>query len=451
MNLPEDFLEMLASTGNDELKSLVNTLDTPAATTSIRLNLAKGYDVPNGSKRVNWCDSGYYLDNRPQFIFDPAIHQGLYYVQDASSMAHCAAVEKAVTKLGTQNRPLRYLDACAAPGGKTTGAADILPENSFIVANEFDPRRSSILIENIAKWGCGNVVVTREDGTKMRPANDFFDIIAADVPCSGEGMMRREPQAVAQWSSALVTECAARQKQIVDNLWQSLRPGGFFIYSTCTFNLDENERIVRHIIDELGGEPQEIEKLKLPEILGAINEDFPCYRFLPGKVDGEGQFIAMLRKPLNVDFSVENLKFKGKFIKELKGFNEFLTGDWTYFSDKEGSIRAIRTEHIQLAEYIASKWYTLGIGIEIGTQKGRDFIPAQSLAMSRSFRPQTYPTAEIDLETAIEYLRRNAITVDAPTGIVLLTYNGKPLGFVKNLGKRANNLYPANWRILSTR
>ncbi len=449
MDLPKEFLEMLEASGNDKLRLLANVLCTPSATTAIRLNPAKGGEVPANGSQIPWCDWGYYLDSRPQFIFDPALHQGLYYVQDASSMAHCAAVEKAVELIGNPGRPLRYLDACAAPGGKTTGAIDVLPENSFIVANEFDPRRSSILIENLAKWGCENVVITREDATKMRPADNFFDIIAADVPCSGEGMMRKEQQAVAQWSPALVAECAARQKLIVDNLWQSLRPGGVFVYSTCTFNLDENEHIVRHIIDELGGEAIEIEKLNRPEIIGSIDDDFPCYRFLPGEVDGEGQFIALIRKPDDESYN-ENLKFKGKGIKELKDFKGLLQGDWTYFADKDASVRALRKEHTLLADYISSKWYALSIGVETGIQKGRDFIPAQALALARSLRSDAFPTAEIDLETAIEYLRRNAITIEAPTGIILLTYKGKALGFVKNLGKRANNLYPAQWRILST-
>ncbi len=451
--LPTGFLSMLTATGSDALASLSDVLLSTQAEVAVRLNAAKGALPPDGALPVEWCERGYYLAERPQFIFDPALHQGLYYVQDASSMAHCAAVAEAREKIGELSRPLRYLDACAAPGGKTTGAIDMLPADTFVVANEFDPRRTSILVENLAKWGYEGIVVTREDCTKAAVIDEFFDIIAADVPCSGEGMMRKDPQAVAQWSEALVAECAMRSWLIVDNLWQSLRPGGCFIYSTCTFNLDENERIVRRMIDELGAEPLEIAALERHEIIGAIGDNFPCYRFLPGRVRGEGQFIALLRKPGDGDVAkIKPAKNRSTtradhLPADVRGL---LEGNWEYMVDGE-IIRALRPEHVDLADAVARKWYAVSRGMELGSVKGRDFIPAQPLAMARSLRDGALPTAEVDLSTAIEYLRRNAVTVEAPRGIVLLTYGGKPLGFIKNLGNRANNLYPSPWRILSTR
>ena len=450
--LPVEFLAMLKATGCEALGALGDVLLSTSPAVAVRLNSAKGIVRSNSASGVEWCNSGYYLDERPQFIFDPALHQGRYYVQDASSMAHGVAVARACELVGGLNRPLRYLDACAAPGGKTTGAIDRLPDDAFVVANEFDSRRTSILIENLAKWGYEGVVVTREDCTKSAVISEFFDIIAADVPCSGEGMMRKDAQAVEQWSLALVAECAERQRLIVDNLWQSLRPGGCFIYSTCTFNLDENERIVRHMIDELGAEVVDVPDLNRPEIVGAIGESFPCYRFIPGKVRGEGQFIALLRKPGNAEPpKIKTSKNRATERREQlpSDVKNLLYGEWIYSSEGE-SVRAIRSAHAELIDAVSRHWYAIVRGLETGTVKGRDFIPSQSLAMARSLRADAYPRFEVDRPTAIEYLRRNVVTIEAPRGIVLLCYDGHPLGFVKNLGNRANNLYPMAWRILNT-
>ncbi len=453
IELPSGFLEMIASTGCDALQSLSDGMNQPSPV-AIRLNKAKQTEIPTDATPVEWCPLGYYLDKRPQFIFDPALHQGLYYVQDASSMAHAAAVAKACEVIGMViDRNLRYMDACAAPGGKTTAAIDVLPDNTLVVANEFDPRRTSILAENLAKWGYEGVVITREDASRMNGLNEFFDIIAADVPCSGEGMMRKDHQAIEQWSPKLIAECAARQRLIVENLWEKLRPGGCLIYSTCTFNLDENENIVRHMIDNFGAEVVEIEQLKLNNVIGTIGDNFPSYRFIPGKVRGEGQYIALLRKP-GEQTEFKNKKNKNKKPKKSATIpsdaTNLLDGDWKYSIDGE-TVYACRKCHVDDIETVDKHLYTVSKGIEVGTIKGRDFIPAQTLALARALRPDVFTRIVVDTPTAIEYLRRNAVTLDnAPRGIVLLTYNNKPLGFIKNLGNRANNLYPTNWRILST-
>lgn len=448
-SLPQGFLDMLASqSSRPGFARLPEALASGESPVSVRLNRVKGASEAmfEDYEAVPWCDDGLYLASRPQFTFDPALHQGLYYVQDASSMAQKAAVAHACSLVETEARPLRYLDACAAPGGKTTAAISALPLGSFVVANEFDPRRTSILAENLAKWGAP-VTITRGDASAIKGLDSFFDIVAADVPCSGEGMMRKDAKAVEQWSPALIAECAARQRAIVDALWQTLQPGGIFIYSTCTFNLDEDERIVARMIEEYQAEPVAIPALHHPEISGACEPyEFPAYRFLPGTVRGEGLFMAMLRKPGDARVA----KVKQARIKALKDIRVPLKGEWVCIADKE-KIRAVPSCHTDLNAAVGASMNIVSYGIEVGELKGSDLIPSQPLAMAVDLQRGAYPEAEVDRETALRYLRREAVMPGdgTPRGIVLLTYRGKALGFVKNLGNRANNLYPAQWRILS--
>ena len=286
-NLPDEFLSQLASLGHPAYERLPEVIEAAQPVVSVRLNPARpafGFaDLHDGC--VPWHPNGVYLSKRPSFTLDPALHQGCYYVQDASSMAVSSAVSHAVSSIGQLPRPLCYLDACAAPGGKTTAAIDALPSDAFVVANEFDQRRANILIENLAKWGA-EAFVTRGDAASMHFPDSFFDIIAADVPCSGEGMMRKETVAVDQWTPALVDACSSLQRAIVDNLWGALRPGGFFIYSTCTFNLSENEHIIDHLIKEYDADPIPFGH-SFPGVLGSMGGyDFPCYRFVPGAIRG---------------------------------------------------------------------------------------------------------------------------------------------------------------------
>lgn len=446
-----EFVKMLEGMG-DPFATLPSVLTGTAPEVSVRVNRAKGAVVSSDADRVAWCADGYYLAERPRFTFDPALHQGLYYVQDASSMAQAAAVRRAVELLGG-DASLRYLDACAAPGGKTTAAISALPAGAFVVANEYDPRRTSILTENLAKWGV-SAIVTRGDASKISGLDGFFDIIAADVPCSGEGMMRKDAEAVAQWTPALVAECAARQRNIVDCLWDALRPGGIMIYSTCTFNIDEDERIVAYLIDNLGAEPVDIPALALPGIIGAVGGyTFPVYRFIPGQIRGEGLFMAMVRKPGDAKASTPRVRgTKGAKAPKAPAVPAYLDGEWRYEFGADGIVTALPAPHVPLADAVAAACRVVSRGITVGEIKGKDLIPSQSLAMAQALRCDAFPSVEVDRDTAVAYLRREAIILPdgTPRGFVLLMFNSAPLGFVKNLGNRANNLYPAPWRILSS-
>lgn len=443
--------------GGDAACCLIDSLQNDEPSVAVRVNPLKGVAVPGDKRRVKWSRSGVYIDGeRPRFTFDPALHQGLYYVQDPSSMI----IETVVSALTAEGRPVVYIDSCAAPGGKTTAAISSLPAGSLVIANEFDRRRAEALVENVMKWGSPCVVVTSGDTARFASLGPIADIVAADVPCSGEGMMRKEEVAVEQWSPALVQQCAALQREIIDNMWQALKPGGYFIYSTCTFNRSENEENVAYIIDHHGGTPVDLHlSERFAPIAGAIGSNLPVARFLPGRVDGEGLFLAVLRKPEEegAENEVRQRRRKDKERPSAKreavpDVARWLDGDGYELRADGDRVIALPATHAQLIKELGRKLNIIYAGIEAGTVKGRDVVPSQAIALSTALRRDAFTAVDVDYNTALLYLSRQAVTLPdgTPKGIVLLTYAGRRLGFVKNLGNRANNLYPAAWAIRST-
>ena len=321
--------------------------------------------------------------------------------------------------------PVMALDLCAAPGGKTTCARTVLPEGSFLFSNEPIGKRAQILAENVQKFGHEDVAVTNNYPGDYRKSRLLFDVIMADVPCSGEGMFRKDPQAIAEWSTQNMENCRQLQRSIIADIWDNLKPGGILIYSTCTFNAHEDEENVAWILKEYGAELLPVPTEKAWNITGSLIGNpmqdaraFPVYRFIPGRTRGEGFFMAVIRKC---------------------GEDERLKYDTAISSDKA---LAEARKHLRI----------LSCGVKEGTLKGKTLIPDHTLAFSLSAGKSAYPKVEIDYPTAIAYLRHEAVTLpdEAPHGIVLLAYKGHPIGFAKNLGNRANNLYPQEWRIKSS-
>ncbi len=456
MQLPQLFIDEIKALTIQEprVDGLIEALGGTAPTTSVRFSRTKSPSIPEAvageplSGTVPWCPQGRYLSSRPVFILDPAIHQGLYYVQDASSM-FISHVIRSLT--ADSPEPIVYLDACAAPGGKTTAAIDSLPQGSLVVANEWDFRRAEILRENLIKWGYPAVIVSRGDTRRYSRLHSTFDIIAADVPCSGEGMMRKDPEAVTQWSPALIDQCTSRQREIIDNLWPALRPGGYLIYSTCTFNRSENEEIIDYITETYGAIPVAIPTTPdMDGILPGIGTPHPCYRFMPHLTDGEGLFMAVLRKPDSETASRRRDRTKNTRSDRLP----FRLPPWipdTLHPRLDGNtLYGIPPQWKPLADTLSQSLDIIMQGVELATVKGRDLIPSQGLAMSTILERDRITTVEADRETALAYLRRDTLKIpeEAPKGHILLTHNDIPLGWVKNLGSRANNLYPPQWRIL---
>ena len=382
--LPTDFIKMLHDLLGDEASDLIQALDKKPVT-SVRLNKRKPGAEFVETSPVKWCKSGFYLDERPEFIMDPLLHAGAYYVQDASSMVYETVTEILLKKLTEEGsfHEFLILDLCAAPGGKTTAMINALPDGAFVTANEYSQKRVGALKENLSKWGYPRVRVTNHDSSYYVNQGEIYDIVAVDAPCSGEGMMRKEEVARSQWSGKLVEQCSQLQKDILLNAEKALKPGGFLIYSTCTFNRSENEENAEFIFKNIGLEPVD---LSLPQEWGiqeGIQTELPVKRFMPHKTKGEGLFLSVFRKP-------------GIWIPSVGAGDKF--------------------------------------------QCNLDFQTGEN----------DYPFVEVNKETALSYLRRESIKLneDSPRGMVIITYKGLPLGQAKNIGSRANNLYPKHWRIL---
>jgi 16S rRNA C967 or C1407 C5-methylase (RsmB/RsmF family) len=399
MQLPEDFVrETRLLMGEERFNRFMEAFNEDAPV-SIRLNPSKVSHAVG--EKVPWCKEGFYLSGRPQFTFDPLFHAGCYYVQEAASM-FVTHVLRSVTEGRffcdiaddvTKEPSLCYtLDLCAAPGGKSTAIRTVLPEGSTLVSNEPIPTRAQILLENITKWGWPDCIVTNNYPRDFRKAKARFDIILCDVPCSGEGMFRKDPATISEWSLQNVEKCWRLQREIVADAWECLNPGGLLIYSTCTYNTKENEENVRWILDTYEAEALDIPVDPSWNITGSLlpGFDVPVYRFIPGITRSEGLFLAVLRK----------------------------SGEWKEVRGKRNDLRQLQ-----------------GLGI---------LSPLIS-----HLSPQNI---DLPYQEALQYLRGEALVLppDTPKGIVTVTYKGIPLGPMKNIGNRANNLYPKPWRIKTT-
>ena len=288
----EGFIRLLEDAVGKERAGVVLEALSLSPSVSIRLNPSKICECPfEDGTRVSWSPYGYILPQRPVFTLDPLFHAGCYYVQDSSAMFVGWMFRKALDLIDSPH--LNVLDLCAAPGGKTTDLAASLREKSgddfSLVANEVMKKRFGVLRSNVRVWGDPRVGVTSKDPSAFRE-RCAYDIIVADVPCSGEGMFRKDEKAVEDWSEETVAFCAARQRRIISDIWPSLKDGGVMIYSTCTFNKEENDGNVLWIAKELGAEIIDF---------GGVEEvvKTECgYSLLPGFVPGEGQYAAALRK-----------------------------------------------------------------------------------------------------------------------------------------------------------
>jgi 16S rRNA C967 or C1407 C5-methylase (RsmB/RsmF family) len=399
IQLPEDFIqETRLLMGEERFNGFMEAFNEEAPT-SIRLNTKacpQGQHPQVGAwphHQVPWCEEGFYLEGRPLFTFDPLFHAGCYYVQEAASMFVCHVLRSVLPSTGTAiantvPEPVEGLDMCAAPGGKSTAMLNVLSDDSLLVSNEPIPTRAQILLENITKWGAPNCIVTNNYPRDFRKAKAKFDVILCDVPCSGEGMFRKDPATIGEWSLQNVEKCWRLQREIVADAWECLNPGGILIYSTCTFNTKENEENVRWIIDTYDAEILEIPTKPEWQITGSLLAGFdaPVYRFIPGITQSEGLFMAVFRKG----------------------------------------------------------------GIKSGAGAKNDM---QRLKVLKAEWPEgDCPQVDLPYSEALKYLRGEALTLpaDTPRGFVTVTYQGFPLGPAKNIGNRANNLYPKPWRIKTT-
>lgn len=456
MELPVAFVDRMRSLLGTDYGTFEKALFSKDLPVSIRLNRQKGSVLPYDAETVPWSGGdGYYLSKRPSYTFDPLFHAGAYYVQEAASMFLGEVISRYI------HEPVRYLDLCAAPGGKSTHALSALPQGSLLVSNEVIHSRAVILAENIIKWGSPYSVVTNNTAAEWGAFTDFFDVIATDVPCSGEGMFRKDDMSISEWSLSNIARCVERQQAILADVWNALRPGGLLIYSTCTYNVEENESMIDYLVRRFGAQPLTVGTPEKWGISDAFAGTAPVCRFLPHRTRGEGLFMALLRKsgesadnhPSLLDSKDRRTKQRSKKTSVSPEMRLWIDAPDMYEFDADGTtVKAYPKKYAEDMRFISKKLNVLHAGIPLAELKGHNYIPTHALALSTEFNIDVFTQFEVDFDTALSYLRRESVTLssDLPRGYVVLTYRNFPLGWVKNLGSRANNLYPQDWRIRSS-
>ncbi|MDR1582958.1 MAG: rRNA cytosine-C5-methyltransferase [Prevotellaceae bacterium] len=438
------------------------------------------FSIFNSQFSIPWSEGGRYLFERPSFTLDPLFHAGSYYVQEAASMF----IEQCANTVRQYGDIDYILDLCAAPGGKSTHLISLFPD-SLVVCNEVIRSRVTILQENISKWGRANTMITSCDPSEFHQLGHFFDFILVDAPCSGEGMFRKDPEVLKEWSPEHVKHCTARQLRIVRDVWDALKPGGFMLYGTCTYNIEENENVVKYITQNLGAESIPVDTSMYEEISSSLDDNIYACRFFPHKTKSEGLFFALVRKttisspaPLYRKGGKSEMKMLCK--GERKGYSaihhlsswinaekDMFAGYFprmknNHLSDcsspllrgagrevSGGEVYIFPTKFLPAITFIHRTLYTLSFGVTICTIKGNDYIPSHSFAHSVDINVNNFIVWEVNRIIALKYLRREILSAPSGTGkgYVLLTYLGVPLGWVKNIGVRCNNMLPQNRKI----
>lgn len=404
---------------------------------------------------VPWCDGGYYLAARPSFTLDPAFHAGAYYVQEASSQFVGRLLPAA------EFRDARILDLCAAPGGKTTLYSSLAGPGGLVVANEIDRRRAGVLADNVRKWGLGNVAVTACEPRMLGDWEGWFDIVAVDAPCSGEGMFRKDPLSRGEWSEHNVKLCAARQDAILREAWRALRPGGALLYSTCTFNRDEDEGALERMLEWAGDEAAEAAEVSVDPAWGVVCGRvgaFRTFRFYPHRARGEGFFAAVVRKAFDAGGRCRTPRARRSVIAPADRNATAELRRWVRepermcFAAVADTLYGWYAAQADAVRELSGSLPVIYSGVAMGQLfKGR-LRPDPALAFFAGLDRRALPCAELDREQTLRFLRREQIAA-APLGegLNLICARGRALGFAKRIGARVNNMYPNSLRILMNR
>lgn len=462
-SLPTELIQSLQNVKGFNEEAFKAVHQSGGQLTSIRLNPDK-FNIQNLTFKIDgtvpWNTKGYYLTERPSFTSDPLFHAGAYYVQEASSMF----LEEAIKQTVDLSKPLKILDLCAAPGGKSTLIQSIISKDSLLVSNEVIKTRVNILCENVTKWGAANVIVTNNDPKDFQRLQSYFDVVVVDAPCSGSGLFRKDPSAIEEWSENNVQLCAHRQQRILADIMPSLKGGGILIYSTCSYSQQEDEDIADWLVKEFKGESLKLkveENWKIVEAIGEKEKTYG-YRFYPDKVKGEGFFISAFRKIKKEEQYNEikshpaNGRAKAKkdtaavSMKEVEILKSYLVNahDLFFIKQNDEAIALPKSLENELG-LIQSSLYIKKAGVKLGTLIRNELIPAHELAVSNIIDASA-PRHEVDLETALQYLRKEEIKINTDArGWILLAHQQLPMGWVKIMPNRINNYYPAAWRILN--
>jgi NOL1/NOP2/sun family putative RNA methylase len=448
---PVEFEEHLGHIPGLDSKALLEAISSATAPVSVRYNRLKmpADDLPE--HKIPWCSTGYYLQEARKFITDPLWHAGVYYVQEASSMLLWAVLDALYTG---KEKPALILDLCAAPGGKTTLISDWLEGTGFLVANEIIPKRYKILEENITRWGQGMVALTNTRPETFADSGIQFELIVVDAPCSGEGLFRKDPKAMQEWTPDSNLKCSIRQKDILDNAWQALKPGGHLIYSTCTYSKFENEAVLDYMVDRYGAS---VVSQEFPDAWGFVKSELKtghAYRAYPHLVNGEGFFTGVLQKAPNDLLSETSERYKPdtyRFFKpiDISGQKNAIKNKHAYaFYQNRETVFAIPQQMKSVFEGLNDSLPLKWAGIPAYTQQHQIEIPHVGLALRADVELSAEKVA-LSREDALNYLRGNAVAAVQKTSHAWLiaAFEGHALGWAKNAGTRLNNQYPKSWRI----
>jgi 16S rRNA C967 or C1407 C5-methylase (RsmB/RsmF family)/NOL1/NOP2/fmu family ribosome biogenesis protein len=453
--LPDELLQSLTTVKGFDENAFTEAHYHPQQITSVRFNANK-YERFNHTSTIThpsfvlndpvpWCDDAFYLDERPQFTFDPLLHAGAYYVQEASSMFLWEALKQNFHREAN----IKVLDLCAAPGGKSSLLVAYF-SNALIVSNEVIKTRATVLYENLTKWGSPNTVITNNDAEDFKRINNYFDLMVIDAPCSGSGLFRKDTDAINEWSENNVQLCGQRQQRIIADAYASLKHDGVLIYSTCSYSQEEDEDILDWIKDNFNVESIKLRVDDKWNIIETISDKHKRYgyRFWPDKIKGEGFFISVLKK--NEEGSSSKQHSNGLTAatgKEINILQPYITeNDWLFFQQKE-IIRVIQKQWNNDVAFLQKNLYLRKAGVQLGEIKGKDLVPHVELALSLIVNDNV-KKIELDHEQSLQYLRKKELSVMADDkGWALCTHQNFPLGWIKILHNRVNNYYPTEWRI----
>lgn len=440
---PESFTARISAQLGGDTANFFNSLKS-VSPVSIRLNSAKAIPTRLTGRPIPWCKNGIYLNERPVFTLDPFFHAGCYYVQEPGSMVIELLMHEVFRR---QPGPLHVLDLCAAPGGKTTHILSMLPPGSCLVSNEPVSGRNTVLRENTTRWGYADLIHTQNEPAAFAASGVKFDLIVVDAPCSGEGLFRKDPDSITEWSERQAEGCAVRQQQILDTIHTSLKPGGFLIYSTCTYNVAENEAQALRLIQNYGYESC------MPTTPSGFEQCRHGWQAWPHKVDAEGFYCVLLQKSDGADTENEKIKLNTRKPIELKVIADCEVKEWLKhpegfdFFSHSNFVYAMSDHCFKLLSCLTGSLYIRQAGLPVAEKKGNNMIPLHNLAMSID-RTESLPQAVVDLEGALRYLRGHDPGVETnKVGWHLLRYETAVLGWIKCIGSRINNYYPAPLRI----
>lgn len=446
ITLPEEFKSRTQELLNAEWDTFQISLQNPCRA-SLRINPLKTNFTPSNSQNIPWCKTAYYLNSKPVFTLDPYFHAGHYYVQEANSMI----LEKVIQQLNLKTN-VKVLDLCAAPGGKSTHLISLLDDDAFIHCHEVNNLRAEILRQNIEKWGSTNTLTSTGPLHKLLASGVRYDLIVLDAPCSGEGMFRKETESIKQWNLNKIHHCVNMQSDLIKIAEELLEEDGYLIYSTCTYNIEENELAINKLIKENKFISIPIQSIKEANMLVTHNHLVHTARALPHRMEGEGFTISVLRK--NSSSTQTGTKNKVKISLKNQKFDE-----WLNYNKFPLSTIYIDNVYYALNEqfiFIVNALYNSGLkllsmGCPLGHYKGADWFPSQGLATNIALSTDI-PKINLEIDEALHYLRATENYLPSPTSDStwqLVKYDSAALGWVKKIGIKYKNYYPKNMRIHS--